>query len=139
MFPLAGGKERRRSVGAHRRARVGGAVRGASPSHEFLFAVVAVVVVVVVVVVVSSGARARDEREHEGKEKNADGGETRGRHGSVECVRARGGCGVSPDSPTVCKETVQACPNEKNALKVRRHRNIDPLRYHFNGLIITQR
>ena len=54
-----------------------GAVRGASPSHGFLFAVVAVVVVVVVVVVVSSGARARDEREHEGKEKNADGGETR--------------------------------------------------------------
>ena len=126
MFPLAGGKERRRSVGAHRRARVGGAVRGASPSHEFLFAVVAVVVVVVVVVVVSSGARARDEREHEGKEKNADGGETRGRHGSVECVRARGGCGVSTS-------------NEKNALKVRRHRNIDALRYHFYGLIITQR
>ena len=101
MFPLAGGKERRRSVGAHRRARVGGAVRGASPIHEFLFAVV---------VVVFSGARARDEREHEGKEKNADEGETRGRHGSVECVRARGGCGDPPDSPTVCKETVQACP-----------------------------
>lgn len=105
MFPLAGGKERRRSVGAHRRARVGGAVRGASPIHEFLFAVV-----VVVVVVVFRCARARDEREHEGKEKNADEGETRGRHGSVECVRARGGCADPPDSPTVCKETVQACP-----------------------------
>ena len=86
MLPLAGGKERRRSVGAHRIARRGGAVRGASPSHGCLF-----IAVVVVVVVVSRGARARDEREHEGKEKNADGGETSGRHGSVECVRARGG------------------------------------------------
>ena len=83
MLPLAGGKERRRSVCAHRIARRGGAVRGASPSHGCLF----IAVVVVVVVVVSRGARARDEREHEGKEKNADGGETSGRHGSVECVR----------------------------------------------------
>jgi hypothetical protein len=116
MFPLAGGKERRRSVGAHRRARVGGAVRGASPIHEFLFAVV-----VVVVVVVFRCARARDEREHEGKEKKADGGETRGRHGSVECVRARGGCG----DPPIPQPFIKKLSNQNNALKVRRHRNID--------------
>ena len=122
MLPLAGGKERRRSVGAHRIARRGGAVRGASPSHGGLF-FIAVVVVVVVVVVVSRGARARDEREHEGKEKNADGGETSGRHGSVECVRRE----VIVANPCITTRFLQKrcrpVQSEQRAeMKVRRHR-----------------
>ena len=118
MLPLAGGKERRRSVGAHRIARRGGAVRGASPSHGCLF-----IAVVVVVVVVSRGARARDEREHEGKEKNADGGETSGRHGSVECVRRE----VIVANPCITTRFLQKrcrpVQSEQRAeMKVRRHR-----------------
>jgi hypothetical protein len=75
----------------------------------------------VVVVVVSFGARARDEREHEGKEKNADGGETSGRHGSVECVR-REVVVANPCITTRFYRNGAGLSNQNNALKVRRHR-----------------